>query len=188
MATAHLLTSNRILDPLIIPAHPTGTNFGKRIGIDSYRHGIAIKSDRDPENERGVRRKMAQVLLQPIETVDRPSHYRTDMPLPVGRLKEIVETTVAKVFGVDLTQLQAESRGQAQVALARQVAMYLMHCAFSISLTDLGHIFCRDRTTVRHACKIIEDRRDEATFDYILNSLENIVRHHAKLSIHPAVS
>jgi chromosomal replication initiation ATPase DnaA len=131
---------------------------------------------------------MAQVLLQPIETVDRPSHYRTDMPLPTGCLKEIVETTVAKVFGVDISHLRAESRGQAQVALARQVAMYLLHCAFSISLTDIGYIFCRDRTTVSHACKIIEDRRDEATFDYILNNLENIVRHRAKISIRPAVS
>jgi chromosomal replication initiation ATPase DnaA len=131
---------------------------------------------------------MAQVLLQPIETVDRPSHYRTEMPLPAGCLKEIVETTVAKVFGVDISHLRAESRGQAQVALARQVAMYLLHCAFSISLTDIGHIFCRDRTTVSHACKIIEDRRDEATFDYILNNLENIVRHRAKISIQPAVS
>jgi hypothetical protein len=176
------------LDRAIIPDRFHGINFGKRIGIDSYRYGIATKPDGDFENEPRSPPEMAQVVLQPIETVDCPSHYRTDTPLPVGRLKGIVETTVASVFGVDLCQLRAESRGQAQVALARQVAMYLMHCAFGVSLTDIGHIFCRDRTTASYACKIVEDRRDEPTFDYILSNLEEIVRHRAKLSIRPAVS
>jgi chromosomal replication initiation ATPase DnaA len=131
---------------------------------------------------------MAQVVLQPIDTVASPSHYRTGTPLPVDHLKAIVETTVANVFSVDLCQMRGESRGQAPVALARQVSMYLMHCAFGVSLTDIGHIFCRDRTTASYACKIVEDRRDEPVFDYILNNLENIVRHRAKLSIHSAVS
>jgi len=125
---------------------------------------------------------MAQVVLQSCGIIDRPANYGTGEPEPLAQLNRIVQTTVARVFDVDLTSLQAESRGQADVAQARQVAMYLLHCAFSVSLTDIGHIFSRDRTTVRHACRIIEDRRDDATFDYILSNLEEIVRHNAKIS------
>lgn len=131
---------------------------------------------------------MAQVVLLPLQTIDRALHYSLGEPLPLDRLKSIVETTVAKVFNVDLVGLHAESRGQAEVAQARQVAMYLLHCAFSVSLTEIGHIFSRDRTTVRHACKIVEDRRDDPAFDYILNNLEEIVCHHAKISSLQAVS
>lgn len=131
---------------------------------------------------------MAQVALQPSETFNRLSHYRADEPLPIDRLKAIVEMTVADVFSVEIARLRAESRGQARVAHARQVAMYLMHCAFGVSLTDIGLAFSRDRTTVGHACKIVEDRRDEANFDYMLCNLEEIIRHRARVSTHHTVS
>jgi len=131
---------------------------------------------------------MAQVVLQSIETIDPPWYCRTGAPLPPDRLKAIVETTVSEVFAVDIARLRGESRGQAHVAQARQVAMYLMHCAFGMSFTDIGIIFSRDRTTVSHACKIIEDRRDERSFDYILNNLEEIARHRARISTRVAVS
>jgi chromosomal replication initiation ATPase DnaA len=62
------------------------------------------------------------------------------------------------------------------VALARQIAMYLSHVAFRVSLTDVGRIFGRDRTTVSHACAVVEDLRDDPRFDRILDLLERIVR------------
>lgn len=125
---------------------------------------------------------MAQAVLQTSETADRPPHSPPGEPLPTDRLKAIIETTVSEVFAVDIARLRSGSRGEAQVAQARQIAMYLMHCAFSVSLTDIGHAFSRDRTTVGHACKIIEDRRDEASFDFLLNNLEGIVRRLADIS------
>jgi chromosomal replication initiation ATPase DnaA len=65
------------------------------------------------------------------------------------------------------------------VALARQIAMYLSHVAFRVSLTDVGRIFGRDRTTVSHACAVVEDLRDDPRFDRILDLLERIVRFQA---------
>ena len=44
-----------------------------------------------------------------------------------------------------------------------------------VSLTEVGHLFERDRTTVAHACGLVEDRRDDPDFDYRLNHLERAV-------------
>lgn len=93
------------------------------------------------------------------------------------RLKQITMKFVSLVFSVELKALDGPSRGLAKVALARQVVMYLMHVACRLSLADVGRICCRDRTTVRHACAVIEDRRDEPVFDQTIAMLEEIVRH-----------
>jgi chromosomal replication initiation ATPase DnaA len=50
--------------------------------------------------------------------------------------------------------------------------MYLAHVACGLTLTDTGRLFGRDRTTVAHACGVIEDRRDDPLFDRALDLLE----------------
>lgn len=67
-------------------------------------------------------------------------------------------------------------RGSAEVAFARQVAVYLCHTAFEMSLSRVATAFGRDRSTVAHACHVIEDRRDEAHFDVWIGSLETMLR------------
>ena len=57
-------------------------------------------------------------------------------------------------------------------AFARQIAMYLAHVGFGLSMAEIGRAFGRDRTTVLHACHLIEDRRDEVRFDQLLDHLE----------------
>lgn len=57
-------------------------------------------------------------------------------------------------------------------AFARQIAMYLAHVVFGLSMAEVGRAFGRDRTTVVHACHLIEDRRDEVRFDQLLDHLE----------------
>ena len=59
---------------------------------------------------------------------------------------------------------------------ARQIAMYLAHVGFGIPMAAIGKSFGRDRTTVVHACHLIEDRRDEARFDDLLDHLEQAAR------------
>jgi chromosomal replication initiation ATPase DnaA len=82
---------------------------------------------------------------------------------------------MAHVFGVDEAELFMVSRGRARVALARQVAMYLAHVSCGLSFTEVGEIFHRDRTTVAHACGVVEDRRDDPVFDRALELLEWVV-------------
>ncbi len=57
----------------------------------------------------------------------------------------------------------------------RQISMYVCHVVLQISLTDIGHSFGRDRTTVSHACNVVEDRRDDPAFDDFVASLERVV-------------
>jgi chromosomal replication initiation ATPase DnaA len=54
--------------------------------------------------------------------------------------------------------------------------MYLAHVACAASLAAVGRAFGRDRTTASHACRRIEDRRDDAAFDALVASLESYVR------------
>lgn len=87
----------------------------------------------------------------------------------------VIEQTVAQIFGVSGGDLRRATRGRAHVARARQVGMYLAHVACGLTLTDVGRVFERDRTTVAHACGVIEDGRDDPTFDHVLELLERAV-------------
>jgi len=56
--------------------------------------------------------------------------------------------------------------------LARHICMYLLHVVFSLPPGVIGCLFRKDRTTVAHACRRIEDRREKAAFDAFLHALE----------------
>ena len=53
--------------------------------------------------------------------------------------------------------------------------MYLAHVVCGLSLTEVGTLFARDRTTVSHACSVVEDRRDDPELDGRLEHLERAV-------------
>jgi hypothetical protein len=89
-----------------------------------------------------------------------------------GITRGAIEHAVGRVFGIGGPDLRRATRGRARVALARQVAMYLAHVGCGLSLTETGRLFDRDRTTVAHACGVIEDRRDDPLFDRVLDLLE----------------
>ncbi|WP_438749503.1 helix-turn-helix domain-containing protein [Pararhizobium sp. O133] len=57
----------------------------------------------------------------------------------------------------------------------RQISMYVCHVVLQISLTDIGHAFGRDRTTVSHACNVVEDRRDDSAYDDFVSSVERVI-------------
>lgn len=89
--------------------------------------------------------------------------------------RRAIEPAVAAAFDVDLGDLCSVTRGSPRAAFARQVAMYLAHVALGASLTEIGGLFERDRTTVAHACALVEDRRDDPAFDTKLAHLEEAV-------------
>ena len=82
---------------------------------------------------------------------------------------------VGLVYEVDHSQLASRTRGRKNIAFARQVAMYLAHTAGGLSLSDVGRLFGRDRTTVAHGCALVEDARDDMTFDRSLSHLESAI-------------
>ena len=91
------------------------------------------------------------------------------------QLRHVIEATVGLVFAIDPDDIRRSSRGEASVAFARQVAMYLAHVACCLPLSEVGRLFRRDRTTVRHACAVVEDRRDDPRFDLTIGLLERVV-------------
>ncbi len=79
---------------------------------------------------------------------------------------------VAEAHGVTVQELFHHSRSRAPIAATRQLAMYLMHVALGRSLTEVGAFYGRDRTTVSHACGLVEDQRDLPSFDAEVCELE----------------
>jgi chromosomal replication initiation ATPase DnaA len=94
------------------------------------------------------------------------------LPRPQRRLPGMV----AEAFGIGPDDLAGASRGCAKVALARQAAMYLARVAIGLTLAEAAHLFGRDRTTAAHACRVIEDKRDDAAFDAKLSAIEEALR------------
>jgi hypothetical protein len=56
----------------------------------------------------------------------------------------------------------------------RQVAMYVCHIAYSMPMGEVAAAFGRDRSTVGHACRMVEDRRDDAAYDGFVTIIERM--------------
>lgn len=97
---------------------------------------------------------------------------KAEHSLRLAALARLSEVAVAAVTRLPMASLRGSGRGRRPVARARQVAMYLAHVGFGLSLTRVGICFGRDRTTVRHACALIEDRRDDPALELALAALE----------------
>ena len=82
---------------------------------------------------------------------------------------------VALARGVQPLQLVHRARCRSRVAVARQLAMYLMHVALGWQYAEIGQYFGRDRTTVSHACAVIEDLREAPGFDAEVEQLETLI-------------
>jgi hypothetical protein len=82
-----------------------------------------------------------------------------------------LDLAMSSVFGVEASALWHGTRGAKETAFARQVAMYLAHVSCGMTLTDVGAMFGRDRTTVSYGCLKVEYRRDDPVFDRALDLL-----------------
>ena len=109
------------------------------------------------------------ILLE--ATTGGDSHIRSSS----NRYRSAVSRVVAAAFDVTVQDLHLPRRGRAKVALARQVAMYLAHVGLGLTLSDAGRLFRRDRTTAAHACRLVENLRDEHRFDCLMTILEEMV-------------
>lgn len=116
---------------------------------------------------------LARTMIEPEQ---RRLNELVDCPAAREALRILIEDIVADVFGVDADLLRQPTRGRARIALARQVAMYIAHIGYGLTLTEAGMVFERDRTTVAHACAVVEMRRDDREFDEGVVLLEQIIR------------
>jgi len=92
-----------------------------------------------------------------------------------GSAAVFLRAIVSAAFGLRPEALLAGGRGPADVAFARQVAMYLAHTRLRVPYVAAGGMFGRDRTTARHACRRVEDKREDPRIDSILDYLERAI-------------
>lgn len=85
---------------------------------------------------------------------------------------QLAASVASYALGTPENLILDRARGSAEAAFARQVAMYLCHVGFELSLARVAAAFGRDRSTVAHACHAIEERRDEPQFDLWIGALE----------------
>lgn len=113
------------------------------------------------------------MLLRPLPSPPVPSR------LPCARQRpatiDIAIALAAWDSGVELADIGGDRRGEAQVAGARQLAIYLAHVALGHDLSRLSLAFGRDRATIRHALRRVEDDRDDPDFDRRVSRLEAIL-------------
>ena len=111
------------------------------------------------------------------------AHSSSYQPLPSSEaatspddICRLVTACVAFDFGLDAADLEPGPRNSRRAAFARQIAMYLAHVGFGLNFETIGRAFGRDRTTVGHACRVVEDSRDDIWFDCRVATLELICR------------
>jgi len=123
----------------------------------------------------------SQLNMEPI-TVENATEWLKDIikmqqqgPISV----DLIQDAVASYFGFDVEELKSSKR-TADIALARQVAMYLSRELTESSLQQIGMAFNKkDHTTVLHACRKIEemlkeDLKMKKIVDNLLSNLRSV--------------
>jgi chromosomal replication initiation ATPase DnaA len=85
----------------------------------------------------------------------------------------MIDVTAA-LFNVSSKEMRRTGRTASDVSRVRQIAMYVSHVVLGLSMADVGKGFQRERTTVLHACHLIEDMRDDRDFDQIIAMTERV--------------
>lgn len=81
---------------------------------------------------------------------------------------------VAALFNVSGKELRRSGRTSLEVTRVRQIGMYVAHVTLGMVQGEVGRGFGRDRTTVLHACHLVEDLRDDPDFDRIVATTERV--------------
>ena len=91
---------------------------------------------------------------------------------------ESIQKTVCDFYNLKLTDIKARKRTK-EIALPRQVAMYISKQITDSSLNDIGKAFGgKDHATVIYACKQIEERRGkDETFNRMIENLLQKIKH-----------
>lgn len=109
---------------------------------------------------RPITKDMAKNILQDLIEED-------EKPVTTDSIQKIV----CEHFAIKVSDMKAKKRTK-EVALPRQIAMYLSKQLTNLSLSDIGKNFGgKDHATVIYACKQIEEKRAEEAFNRMIEAL-----------------
>ncbi|MBE5780934.1 MAG: chromosomal replication initiator protein DnaA [Clostridiales bacterium] len=84
-----------------------------------------------------------------------------------------VQAAVCNYFSISMVDLCSTRRSR-ELAVPRQIAMYLVRDMTELSLPDIGKIFDKHHSTVLHACeKIGQERRENASLNKTIEDIKN---------------
>ncbi|MCZ8188105.1 MAG: hypothetical protein O9308_17165 [Beijerinckiaceae bacterium] len=112
----------------------------------------------------------------PVEPASLDPARRCARALQRQMQQQICRASAAAWKGVPSGALLRPERNGAAIVQARHTAIYLAHVVFGCSLTRAGAMVGRDRTSARHACLRIEERREHPPVDRALDALEAGIR------------
>ena len=103
-------------------------------------------------------------------------------PLSDASIAALLTELVASASGLDRVALTSRQRDP-QAGRGRQVLFYLAHPGLGGSLDRVSRAFDRRRSTIRYACRQIEDWRDRGEVDKSLDALESAAQQVASLHL-----
>lgn len=121
-----------------------------------------------------------QALRRDPNETPEPPPLRLPPVCSVHRIERNIELCecmidiAAALFNVSGRDLRHPGRSSHSVARVRQIAMYVAHVTLGLSMNEVGRGFGRDRTTVLHACHLVEDMREDGEFDRIVAMTERV--------------
>lgn len=119
----------------------------------------------------------AGLSFLPLETKSLPPEAQAaaGVPATLQMRCRIVRQLTAEMLALVSERVQMRRDRRRAACHVRQIAMYICHVVLQLSLTDIGTAFGRDRTTVGHACNVVEDRRDDKAYDEFVAAIERVV-------------
>lgn len=90
-----------------------------------------------------------------------------------GAVRALVLQLIAGASG---STTDALSGRDPKAGRGRQLAFYVVHVGLGWSLDRTGRLFGRQKSTISHACRQVEDRRDHPDLDRQIARLETVVR------------
>lgn len=112
----------------------------------------------------------SRAICPVVGSVDVPKR-REDLVLAVC---DAAIDLLSVLFAVPGDDLRAPTRAKKHVARVRQMGMYALNVVVGMKMGDIALGFGRDRSTVIHACHLIEDMRDDEDFEAIITQVEAV--------------
>lgn len=103
--------------------------------------------------------------------------FSSELPLTAEAAKRQGQFNLVAAYVHATRQVRPEyllgpSRGSRHLSQARQELYYLSHVGFGLSFTQIGDLTTRDRTSVAHGVRQVEDSRDDPQRDRALHFAE----------------
>jgi len=115
-----------------------------------------------------------EITLETTKKILKDLFHDDERPITI----DFVQKTVCEFYNITMADIKAKRRTK-NIALPRQVAMYLCKQVTDASLNDIGkHFGGKDHATVIYACKQVEERKSkDETFNRMIENLLQKIKH-----------